>query len=262
MYAWNLDSGLLLVLGLLAGGYWAATGPLQSRFGSSAPVTSWQRQVFGLGWLALFVALVSPIESLSGYSLTMHMIQHLLLTLVAAPLLLKGTPGWLLRPVVRIPGVLELGRFLTGPVTAFIVYNAIFSLWHVPRFYELTLNSEPVHILEHGMFFLSAVLAWWPICSPLDELPPVSPGVAVIFLFLQSIPATVLGAILTFASEPLYRSYMRGPFLWGMTPLTDQQLAGLLMWVPASLVFLGVLAVIFIRWLDRDDYDTSIPQKV
>ena len=262
MYAWNLQPGLLLVLGLLGIGYWVATGPLQQYFAGSAPVSSWQKQLFGLGWLALFAALVSPIESLTGYSLTLHMVQHLLLTLVSPPLLLKGTPGWLLRPVLRIPGLFEIARFLSGPVTAFIIYNVVFSLWHVPKFYELTLNSEPFHILEHAMFFMAGILAWWPICSPLDELPPVKPGVAVVFLFLQSIPATILGAILTFASEPLYRSYTRGPFLWGMTPLTDQQLAGLLMWVPGSLLFLGVLGVIFIRWLDHDDYETGIPQKV
>lgn len=262
MYSWNLNPWLLLILGLFAAGYWAATGPFQGRFPGSAPVASWQRQVFGLGWLALFVALVSPLESLTSYSLTLHMVQHLLLTLVGPPLLLKGMPGWLVRPALRLPGLFDSARFLTGPVTAFIIYNAVFGIWHVPKFYELTLNSEIIHITEHAMFFVGGILAWWPICSPLEELPAIGPGVAVIFLFLQSIPATILGAILTFAAEPLYRSYTRGPFLWGMSPLTDQQLAGLLMWVPGSLLFLAVLGVIFIRWLDHDDYETGLPQKV
>jgi putative membrane protein len=120
----------------------------------------------------------------------------------------------------------------------------------------MALGSEPVHILEHLTFFATAALTWWPIFSPLDELPPMQPGLQVIYLFLQSLPPTILGAILTFASEPLYATYVRAPRLWGMDVLTDQQLAGLIMWIPGSLVFFGVLTVVFIRWLNRDEYET------
>lgn len=253
MYTWNWEPGLLAGLALQIGAYLACVGPLRRLFPSSAPVPRHQAQIFGLGWLALFIALVSPIDTLSESLLTMHMVQHLLLTLVAPPLMLLGTPRWLFRPLLRLPGALLLGRLITGPVLAFIVYNAVFSLWHVPKYYELTLNSQLFHILEHAMFFGAAALTWWPICSPLDELPRAHPGVQVVYLFLQSLPPTILGALLTFAEAPLYPSYLRAPRLWGLDPLSDQQLAGLIMWIPGSLVFFGVLTVIFLRWLSRDE---------
>ncbi|HEU5090213.1 MAG TPA: cytochrome c oxidase assembly protein [Roseiflexaceae bacterium] len=255
MYAWNWNPQL--VLGLIAqiSAYLACVGPLRRYFPGSAPVARSQIQLFGLGWLSLFLALVSPVDTLASSLLTMHMAQHMLLTLVAPPLMLIGTPRWLFRPLLRIPGALALGRLATSFVAGFVVYNAVFALWHVPRFYEQALASEPIHILEHLSFFVTAALLWWPICSPLDELPAMPPGLQVIYLFLQSLPPTILGAILTFAAEPLYPSYERAPRLWGLDALTDQQLAGLLMWIPGSLVFFGVLTVIFIRWLNRDEYE-------
>lgn len=261
MYTWNWEPGLLIGLFLQASAYLACVGPLRSWFPGSAAVPKSQIQIFLLGWLTLFVALVSPIDTLGGYLLTMHMVQHLLLTLIAPPLMLLGTPRWLFRPLLRIPGVLAIGRFITAPIAAFIIYNYTFSLWHVPRFYELTLNDQLYHIAEHAMFFGTAVLAWWSICSPLDEIPQLHPGGKVLYLFLQSLPPTILGAILTFAEEPLYPSYVRAPRVWGFTPMLDQELAGLLMWIPGSLVFFGVLTVIFIRWLNRDEYGDPEPRK-
>jgi putative membrane protein len=256
MYQWNWEPGLLAGLIAQIGAYLACVGPLRRWFPGSEPVAASQVQVFALGWLALFAALVSPVDTLATSLLTMHMVQHLLLTLVAPPLMLMGTPRWLLRPLLRLPGALPIGRMLTRVVPAFFIYNIVFGLWHVPRYYELALANEQVHILEHLTFFVTAALTWWPICSPLDELPARPPGVQVLYLFLQSLPPTILGAILTFASEPLYPSYVRAPHLWGLDPLTDQQLAGLLMWIPGSLVFFGVLTVVFIRWLNRDEYET------
>jgi putative membrane protein len=259
MYAWNFAPSL--VLGLLAqvSIYLAITiGPLQRFFPGAEPVPQHQIQLFLIGWLCLFVALVSPIETLSGSLLSMHMVQHLLITLAAPPLMLLGTPKWLFRPILRIPGALELGRFVTGSVPAFLIYNFVFSLWHVPRYYELTLSNEYVHILEHAMFFLSAGLTWWPICGPMDEIPPAPTGVKVVYLFLQTLPATILGAILTFAGQPLYPHYVRAQRLWGMSALNDQALAGLIMWVPGSLVFFGVLTAIFIRWLNREEQDPRL----
>jgi cytochrome c oxidase assembly factor CtaG len=128
----------------------------------------------------------------------------------------------------------------------------------VPKYYELTLNNQLIHILEHASFFAAAALTWWPICSPLDELPAQPPGIQVIYLFFQTFPATILGAILTFAENPIYPHYARAQRLWGLSAVSDQQLAGLLMWIPGSLVFFGVLTAIFIRWLSREDPDPRL----
>jgi putative membrane protein len=262
MYAWNWD--LELVVGLIAqiSLYLACVGPLRHLFPGSTVVPKTQIQLFAMGWICLFAALVSPIDQLSDYLLSIHMVQHLLLTLIAPPLLLLGTPRWLFRPLLRIPAAAQIGKVITSVVPAFIIYNMVFSLWHVPRYYELTLNNLSFHILEHGMFFVTAALAWWPICSPLDEVPAAPVGLQIFYLFFQSFPPTILGAILTFAETPLYPHYTRVARLWGMTPLVDQQLAGLIMWIPGSLIFFGVLSVVFVRWMNRDEIDPRLAKRV
>jgi putative membrane protein len=256
MYSWNWEPGLLLGLAAQLGAYLACTvGPLRRFFPGTGPATPLEIQLFLFGWLTLFAALVSPVDTLSGYSLSMHMVQHILLTLVAPPFMLAGTPRWLLRPLLRIPYAVRFGRFITNPIVVFLIFNIVFVVWHVPANYDLTLRVLPVHILEHAMFFGTAVLAWWPTFGPLDEVPAAHPLAQTAFLFFQALPTTILGAVIAFASEPLYPHYTTVPRLWGMSVLDDQQLAGLIMWVPGSLVYFGVLTVVFIRWLNRDDRD-------
>ncbi len=257
VYSWNLEPTLILGLLAQAGAYVAFIGPLRHWFPDSAPVSRSQIQLFMLGVLTLFVALVSPVDTLGEQLLTMHMVQHMLLTLVAPPLLLAGTPRWLFRPLLRLPFALPIGRLITSPLVVFIVFNVAFAIWHVPAYYDRAVESLPVHILEHVIFIVTATLTWWPIFSPMDELPASQPIVQCAYLFFQTLPPTILGAMLTFASAPLYRSYAEAPGIWGLDPLTDQQLAGLLMWVPGSLIFFAVMSVIFIRWMNRDEFEVG-----
>jgi putative membrane protein len=255
MYTWNFEPTLVIGLLLQPLAYLACIGPLRRWFPGAAPVSSMTAQIFLLGSLVLFVALVSPIDTLSAVSLTMHMVQHLLITLVAAPLLLAGTPPWLFRPLLRLPFATPVGRFLTAPVAAFIIYNATFSLWHVPRYYDLALQDQGVHIAEHISFLVAAVLGWWPIFSPMKELPRLAPMPQCVYLFFQSLPPTILGALITFAPTVIYAPYANAPQVLGLAPLQDQQLAGLIMWVPGGLIFFAVLTVVFIRYLNRDEYE-------
>jgi len=258
VYAWNWEPSILIGLALQAGAYLACVGPLRARFPGAQPVPQARIQTFLLGVLILFIALVSPIDTLGdGYLLTAHMIQHLLITLIAPPLLLLGTPRWLFRPLLRLPLAMPIGRALTHPVVGYLLYNVTFSVWHVPQYYELTLHNLPAHILEHMMFIGTATLMWWPVFSPLDELPALPAPLQCLYLFLQSIPPTILGALITFAGTVLYPTYARAPRVWGLSPETDQQLAGLIMWIPVALVFFTVLTVVFFRWLNRDEYERS-----
>lgn len=260
MYIWNWEPQLVLGLIMQASAYLLCVGPLRRFFPGSAPVPISQQYVFLLGVLSLFVALVSPIDHLGdAYLLTGHMIQHLLITLVGPPLLLLGTPRWLLRPIVELPIVrsisLPVGRVLTHPVFAFFAFNVVYWIWHVPRYYEAALQSQPIHILEHMSFMATAVLTWWPVFSPLDEFPALHQGTRVLYLFFESVPPTLLGAMITFAKEPLYPTYAAAPRIWGLSVMEDQTLGGLIMWVPGGLVFFVVLTVIFFRWFGRDDDD-------
>jgi putative membrane protein len=259
MFAWNLAPMLLLGLALQVVAYLACTGPLRRFFPGSEPASPLQRQLFLLGSLALFVALVSPLDTLSSYLLSAHMVQHLLLALVAPPLMLLGTPRWLFRPLLRLPFAAPIGGLLTHPLFTFLLFNTVFIGWHVPSFYDLALRSEPVHILEHVMIFGTATLTWWPIFSPMDEFPRAHPLLQTAYLFFQSLPSTILGAIIAFANDPLYPHYTTVPRVWGIGVLEDQQAAGLIMWIPGSLVFFAIMTVVFIRWLNRDERE---PQPV
>jgi putative membrane protein len=258
MYAWQWEPSVLIGLALLAGGYLAGVGPLRDRFAGSAPVPRWRSRLFLVGVLILFVALVSPLDTLAdSYLLSMHMVQHLLITLIVPPLLLVGTPGWLLRPLLRPRYALPIGRALTNPVFAFLVFNMTFAAWHVPALYELTLENEAVHILEHLMFLVTATLTWWPIFGQLDELPRLPDPAQIVYLFLQSLPPTILGALITFAGAPLYPAYTTAPRVWGLSVMADQQIGGLIMWIPGALVFFAVLTGVFFRWLNREEYERS-----
>jgi putative membrane protein len=254
-YAWQWEH--LFVPALIAAAYLVCIGPLRGRFAGSAPVSRVRVQLFLLGVVILFAATVSPLDTLSSYLLSMHMVQHLLMTLIVPPLLLVGTPGWLLRPLLRLPLGRLVGRALTHPVVAFLLFNAVFSVWHVPTLYDLALRNDTVHILEHTLFLGTAVLAWWPVFSPLDELPRLPEPVQLLYLFFQSLPPTILGAVITFASEPLYLAYMTAPRVWGLSVLLDQEIGGLIMWIPGALVYFVVLTGVFFRWLNRDEYERS-----
>lgn len=258
MFTWNWEPSLLIGLALQAGAYLLCVGPLRRMFPGSAPVPLSQIQTFLLGTLTLFIALVSPLDILGDdYLLSAHMIQHLLLALIAPPLLLLGTPRWLLRPAVTFPLGRSVGRALTHPVVVFLSFNIVFAIWHVPRYYDAALQDTTVHIIEHILFFATATLTWWPIFSPLDELPRLPEGGQVLYLFFQSLPAAILGAIITFAGDPLYPTYASAPRVWGMSVMADQQLGGLLMWVAGGLVFFIVLTIIFFRWFRDDDYEPA-----
>ena len=258
MFAWSWEPGILTGLVLQIGAYLACVGPLRGWFPDSRRVPGYQVQLFLLGILILFIALVSPLGVLSdGYLFSAHMVQHLLVTLIAPPLLLLGTPRWLFRPLVRSRIALAVGRVLTAAPVAVLLYNLIFAIWHVPAYYEQSLSNSQVHALQHVMFIGTATLMWWPIFSPLDELPPLAPPLKCLYLFIASIPGTILGAIITLADGVLYPAYARAPRVWGITASDDQVIAGLTMWIGGALLYLTLLTIFFFGWLHEEEYRPS-----
>jgi putative membrane protein len=248
---WNFEPTVILGIVLACAAYGLSAGQWRGRFPGSAPLNRRQTVCFALAMLSLVVALLSPIDVLADHSLLlMHMIQHLLLTLVMPPLLLLGLPGWMLRPALRVPLVLPALRRLTRPIPAFIAFNAVFALWHAPALYEATLQSEAIHLLEHFMFMATALLTWWPILGPLPEVPRASYPLQVLYLFLQSIIPTVLGGIITLAPDVLYPTYLNAPRVWDLSAAEDQQWGGLIMWIPGSLIYLTALTAVFFTWFE------------
>ncbi|MGH2350345.1 MAG: cytochrome c oxidase assembly protein [Chloroflexota bacterium] len=267
---WLFEPGAVLLLGALVVAYALAAGRYRHallRLGGPAPawlppgalsretagkLSSWQVIAFFSGVLVAALALLSPLHTLGeGYLLSAHMAQHLLITLAVPPLLLLGTPGWMLRPLLRVSVVRKVAGALLAPIPAFLLFNAVFLLWHVPAFYQWSLTFLPAHALEHATFLGFALVTWWPVCGPLPEFPRLPYGAQVIYLFFESLPPTVLGAIISLAEQPIYPIYWQAPRVFGLSPLADQQLGGLIMWIPGALGYFLALTIVFFLWLER-----------
>lgn len=219
------------------------------RWSLGPPATAAQIASFTAALLVLVVSLNGPIHDLSDYYLFLvHMLQHLLLTLLFPPLLIYGTPEWLLRPLVRIDQVRRTGRLLAHPLLAGGLFTVAVAAWHTVPLYDLMMRSHEVHIATHLLFIVTSVIMWWPVMSPLAEVPPLPLGARMLYLFLVSIPMQAVAAIITMADTPLYSWYVDAPRTWGLSPLDDQKLGGLLMWVPGNLWMFGAIAILFFRW--------------
>lgn len=218
--------------------------------------TTLQTLCFPLGLVVMFLSLNGPLHDISDFYLfTGHMVQHLVLTIVVPPLLLLGTPGWMLRPALQYPLVARIAQFITGPRAAFTIFNLVLASWHLPPLYNSAMYYHEVHILQHLMFLVASVLMWWPLLSPLPELPRLSYPGQMLYSFVMTLPMTVISVFIVYADHVLYPAYASSPRLWGLSPLEDQRLGGLIMWIPGGLFFYLLASVVFIRWAtsQRDD---------
>lgn len=199
------------------------------------------------------LAVTGPLHELADRSLvSAHMLQHLLLTLVVPPLLLAGTPRWVLLPAVRLRPVARIGRTLTRPLPALAIFSAVFAAWHVPFLYQWALRHHGVHAVEHLLLVASALLLWWPVLSPLPEWPRLQPAAQLLYLFVAGIPMVPVAAFLTLSDQILYPFYGEAPWQWGLSPLADQRLGGVLMWIGGPMVFLIAMTIVYFRWMGRD----------
>ncbi|HUF50354.1 MAG TPA: cytochrome c oxidase assembly protein [Longimicrobiales bacterium] len=209
------------------------------------------------GTVLLFLSLNGPLHDLSdNFLFSAHMVQHLLITLIVPPLWLLGLPSWSLRPVLRHRYVLGLGRLVTGPLVAFAIYNVVFIGWHFPSLYNWALLNHGGHIVQHMMFIGAALLMWWPVVSPVPELERLQTPVRMLYLFAIGIPMSIVSAIITLAERSLYPWYEAAPRVFSsVSALDDQQLGGLIMWVPGMLVFWIAITILFFRWSSREQRD-------
>ena len=261
---WHFHPDVVIGVLLLQGAYLFGVFRLRQRYGWATSVETKQTVLFSAGVLTLYVALSSPIHHLAdNFLFSAHMVQHLLLILVVPPLLLAGTPGWLVRPLLRGRWTLILGKWLTRPLAAFAISGIVLAAWHVPVLYDATLQFHGVHILEHMMFLVSAVIMWWPIMSPLPEMSRASYPIQMVYLFLLSLPAGFIGAAITFSQQVLYGYYATVPRLWGIDVVSDQQIGGLIMKLPGALAFFITMGVVFALWYQRDQRgDTDIMEEL
>jgi len=212
----------------------------------------------------LLVTLNGPVHDLADESLfSAHMVQHLILSLVFPPLFLYGLPAWVVRPFLRPAGLLPLWRWVTRPAPAAAIFTVPIVFWHLPRFYDIAMRHHGWHIVQHLIFLATAVVMWWPVLAPVPELPRASYPAQLLYLFLLGIPMSIVGAFITLAAAPLYPFYAAVPRLFGLSVMDDQQMGGLIMWVPGGLVFWIAMTVVWFRWSRRDEEaaDRQVPRE-
>lgn len=247
----------VLAAGLGAGLAWMIRRERARRPGEA--VLTGRRAALLLGGVGImWLASDWPVHDVAeGYLYSVHMVQHLLLTLVVALALVAGTPAWLARRLLGAGRRLRVVRALSRPVTGLIQFNLVLVLSHWPVVVEATVVHHPLHFVAHAVLLGSAVLMWLPVASPLREIPRLKPPTQMLYLFLQTIVPTIPASFLTFNDRPLYPIYAEFPRLWGVSALTDQQSAGLIMKIAGGFFLWGVIAVIFFRWYAREEARAS-----
>jgi putative membrane protein len=257
--AWNADPTVVAGLAVLGAAY-AGAVLYRRRLDPEARLPPHQAVSFAGALVVLFVALTGPIHDLSDYYLfSAHMIQHMMLAFAMPPLLLHGLPGWMIRPLLRRPDLFALGRRLTRPSGAFATFNLVLVAWHLPPLYNLAMEQHSVHIVEHLMIMAASVILWWPLLSPLPELPRAPYPVQMLYMFVVGLPMVVVSIFISMADGILYPYYSRAPrVIEALTPRADQHLGGLIMWVPGGLIFLAALTVVFFRWQAAGGDDIAV----
>jgi putative membrane protein len=260
--AWDLDPSTVVVVFVFGALY--AAGLHSLRAATSRP-EKFRREAwfFAAGWVVLVVALLSPVHPLSSVLFSVHMTQHELLMVVAAPLMILGRPAvaclWALPADISRPALARLRgagmglvwRWSTKAIVASFVHAVALWIWHAPILFEATLASNAVHALQHATFLGSAMVFWQAVLF--GERRAADYGLAVLYLFFTAMHSGALGALITFAANPWYPSYTATAGAWGITPLEDQQLGGLIMWIPAGMIYVLAGLLLFAAWLRESD---------
>lgn len=244
LYVWRARQGLR------ADGT-AAADPTVAPLGRTKPT------LFAIGVLVMFLSLNGPLHDLSdSFLFSAHMLQHLLLAFVVAPLFIMGTPGWMLRPALDWPGVRSTVAWLVRPTHAFAIFTVVFAGWHLPVAYNTAMAHHNIHIVMHLTMLAASVIMWWPILSPLPELPRLSYPAQMLYLFLLTLPMMLISVYIAYADTVLYPAYASAPRIWGISPMNDQLIGALIMWIPGSFYFFTIISVVFFRWQQRDGNET------
>jgi putative membrane protein len=219
--------------------------------------------LFFSGMIVMFLSLNGWLHDLSDYYLfTAHMVQHLLLAMAVAPLLIMGTPGWMLRPLLASPLIARPARPFRSPIVCYAVFNVVLIGWHLPPLYNLAMAHHNVHIVQHLLLLAASVIMWWPVLSPMAEFPRLSYPGQMLYLFVMTIPMSVLSVAIAYSGTLLYPAYSSAPRVLHLSPMDDQLLGGLTMWIPGGLYFFAVISIIFFKWQKAGGLDSRASAQV
>jgi putative membrane protein len=220
----------------------------------------WPILWFALGWISLVIALDSPLHEFGEQLFWVHMTQHEILMLVSAPLLVLGRPMiaflWALPPAGReTAGSLGRSRtfrkgwaFVSAPLSAWLVSAIALWIWHVPWLFDQTLRSDWIHAAQHTTFLVTALAFWWPV---VNRTPTLGYGGAVVYVFTTILHTSFLGALLTFAPQAWYSPYLLTAPAWHLSAIEDQQIGGLIMWIPAGTLLLIIALILLVKWMNE-----------
>ncbi len=265
LFAWSLSGPQFIVVAFLAITYLVGMLRLQIRSGWQA--VPLRKVMYGIaGYSILFFAVAGPPEAFSGEMFFSHMMQHILIAMVASVLLLAATPMsaylWAMPEGVRAglgPALTEdgwlrkLNAALANPKFALPAFVLTLWGWHIPEAYALAVRNDLAHLGMHLSMFVTSVLFWWPIIGPPPVRSPLSDPQRIIYLILVVTPTAVLAAIITLSNTVIYAPYIETPHHFSLTPAEDQRIGGLLMWIPGNIVYLATLTTLFLRWFARED---------
>ncbi len=246
---WSTVIGLVVFAALYASGVRAAR-----RRGMRVPTP--RIVAFVVGLVVFFFSLNGPLHELSDtYLFSAHMIQHLLLSQVVAPLLAASVCAALVGPLLRRPLLHGVANRLTRPWTSYAIYTTVFVLWHVPYMFNLVMANHGVHIAMHLSLLAVSILSWWPILGDPETLPTPGPLMKILLSFLLSVPMMVVAAFITYAGHLLYPWYSVAPRVWGLSPMDDQSTGGIIMWVPGTAAYWIAITLVWFRWARREGVD-------
>ena len=247
---WQADPSTLIALLVLAGMYVGASFKLAQR------PTARQGVAFVAALLTILIAITGPLDELTKErSFAVYIFQQMLLVFVAPPLLLFGLPAWMLRPLMMNRFVELIARVITRPLFAFLLFAAVFTLIHYPVVCDRVCHVQPFYSNLHALLLFVGSLLWWPLLSPLPEYPRMTYPMQIMYLFLLMIPMTAVAAPITLANSVLYMFYVGGMHPLGLTPMADQVLGGLIMWIGQGVYIMFVFTAIFYRWSRSDDQE-------
>ncbi|CCD95741.1 conserved membrane hypothetical protein [Bradyrhizobium sp. ORS 375] len=268
----SLEASTVVPLAMATG--WYALGLQRAIRERRTELVSTGRTIaFVAGMLVLVLALESPLDRLSEDLFSAHMVQHLLLMLAAPPLLvtsdclgifLRAFPAPGRKCLVRLWRGARLHRatdILMHPLPVFILFNGSFVFWHAPGPYQWALQNNGLHILEHLSFFLSALMFWSVVLPAAGHRRRLAHGPALLMIVATAVLSGLPGALMIFAPRPLYPGHADGVMKWGLSPMQDQELAGLIMWIPAGSAYVLAAALVFLGWLDEAEARASRDQR-
>jgi putative membrane protein len=261
---WDVLDPLAFLVLLAAAAYLFGAFRIASR--SRTSILDRKRIYAGItGYASLYIALAGPFDAFAPEAFWLHMTQHIIISMISAPLMLLSSPMaaflWAMPETMRMGAgdllkrdgaIQRVMRWLIDPRITVPLFIGTLYAWHAPALFSAALNNNYVHYLQHFTFFTTSALFWWPIIGPAPVRSKLRYPARLLYLLSVVTPTAVLASVITMTHSVIYKDYLGSPMHWGMTPLEDQTLAGLILWIPGNALYLAALTAIFFTWASHE----------